>query len=443
MVLKLVIAATALVMMLLAVTKVPLRYNARNVAVRWKTTAMTALAFTVVIGLLTVMLGFVNGMYQLTLHSGQPGNVIVLSDRATDEVVSNLLPTDVGDLERQPGILRDGDRPMASRETYFVVNQPLRNARAGRPGRRFVQVRGLDDPELSARVHGLEMLPGGQWFSSAGVREAADAGDPRQRELVEAVLGEGVAGELGRDRDPATAASWRRPDRLDVGDTFPLGGRTWVVAGVLNSGGSTFNSEVWAKRSLMGGMFGKDTYTSLVCRTADAESARKLKEFFTTQYRKSSVLAQVETDYYESLSNTNKQFLYAIAFVTAVMAIGGAFGVMNTMFAAISQRIRDIGVLRLLGYRRRQILVSFLLESLIIALVGGLAGCALGYLANGLSATSIVNAGPGGGKSVVLRLIIDARILGVGFLLAIAMGLLGGLIPSLSAMRLKPLESLR
>jgi hypothetical protein len=443
MVLKLVIATTVVVTLLLAISKVPLRYNVRNVAARWKTTAMTGLAFTVVIGLLTVMLGFVNGMYQLTLHSGQPGNVIVLSERATDEVLSSLSPTDVGDLERQPGILRDRDRPMASRETYFVVNQPLRNARPGRPGRRFLQVRGLDDPELTARVHSLEMLPGSQWFSSAGVREATDASDPRRRELVEAVLGEGVAGELGRDRDPATAATWRRTDRLDIGDTFPLGGRTWIVAGILDSAGSTFNSEVWAKRSLLGGMFGKNTYTSLVCRTADAESARKLKEYFSTQYRKASVLAQVETDYYESLSTTNQQFLYAIAFVTAVMAIGGAFGVMNTMFAAISQRIRDIGVLRLLGYQRRQILVSFLLESLIVAFIGGLAGCALGYLANGLSATSIVNSGPGGGKSVVLRLLIDARILGVGFLLAVAMGLFGGLIPALSAMRLKPLESLR
>jgi ABC-type antimicrobial peptide transport system permease subunit len=113
------------------------------------------------------------------------------------------------------------------------------------------------------------------------------------------------------------------------------------------------------------------------------------------------------------------------------------------MFAAISQRIKDIGVLRILGFASWQILVSFLLESLVIALVGGLLGCALGYLANGWSASSIVGSGQGGGKSVVLKLVVDANTLATGMLLTLVMGGLGGLLPALSAMRLKPLDSLR
>ena len=125
MLLELFITAAVLLAVLPWLTRVPLRYNVRNVVVRWRSTAMTALAFTVVIALLTVMLGFVNGMYRLTLNSGRPDNVIILSERATDEVVSNLSPTDVGDLERQPGILREGGQPVASRETYLVVNQPI------------------------------------------------------------------------------------------------------------------------------------------------------------------------------------------------------------------------------------------------------------------------------------------------------------------------------
>ena len=204
MVYALIMAALAFLALLVLQSKVPLRYNWRNVAVRWRTTAMTALAFTVVIGLLTVMLGFVNGMYRLTLASGQPGNVIVLSERATDEVVSNLMPADVGDLERQQGIVRENDRPLASRETYLVVNQPIPNAPAKGLRRRFLQVRGLDDPVIAGRVHNLELSPGGAWFSEAGVREASASGDGQTaaQEYVEAVLGEGVAGELGRDRTP-------------------------------------------------------------------------------------------------------------------------------------------------------------------------------------------------------------------------------------------------
>jgi ABC-type antimicrobial peptide transport system permease subunit len=125
------------------------------------------------------------------------------------------------------------------------------------------------------------------------------------------------------------------------------------------------------------------------------------------------------------------------------MAVGGVFGVMNTMFAAISQRSKDIGVLRILGYARWQILVSFLLESLVIALVGGLLGCAIGYLADGWTARSVVSSGPGGGKSVVLQMVVSPEILMTGLLLSLGMGALGGFLPSLSAMRLRALESLR
>ena len=153
--------------------------------------------------------------------------------------------------------------------------------------------------------------------------------------------------------------------------------------------------------------------------------------------------AQVETEYYDSLSETSKQFSWAIGFVAVVMSIGGVFGVMNTMFAAISQRIKDIGVLRLLGYSRLQILVSFLLESLVIALVGGLLGCALGSLADGWSATSVVSSNAGAGKTVMLRLSVDASTIALGLVLTMIMGGIGGLLPSLNAMRLRALEALR
>jgi ABC-type antimicrobial peptide transport system permease subunit len=125
------------------------------------------------------------------------------------------------------------------------------------------------------------------------------------------------------------------------------------------------------------------------------------------------------------------------------MAIGGVFGVMNTMFAAISQRIKDIGVLRLLGYARWQILVSFLLESLVIALLGGLVGCLVGSLTDGLTASSIVSGHSGGGKVVVLQLAVDAWVWAVGIFLTLLTGAIGGLLPALSAMRLRPLEALR
>jgi ABC-type antimicrobial peptide transport system permease subunit len=215
------------------------------------------------------------------------------------------------------------------------------------------------------------------------------------------------------------------------------------VTGIMKSSGTTYDSELWAKRAIVGPKFGKNSFTTFVLRTAGAAQASSLSDTLSNKFKKASVKAQPETEYFDKLNATNQQFLYAIAVVAAFMALGGVFGVMNTMFAAVSQRTKDIGVLRILGYARWQVLVSFFLEAMLIALVGGVIGCALGFLANGLTATSIVSSGPGGGKSVVLKLVVDADILAVGMLFTLGMGAVGGLLPSLTAMRLRPLESLR
>ena len=199
-------------------------------------------------------------------------------------------------------------------------------------------------------------------------RSAAES--PR-RTAVQVVLGWAIARELGRGRTARAIGLRANRDRLDVGDAFSLDERTWIVVGVMQPSGSTFDSEIWAKAGVIGPMFGKETYTTVIVRAEDAATARTLKDFYANHYKTAAIQAQVETDYFANLGESNRQFLYGIVVVTVIMAVGGVFGVMNTMFAAIGQRTKDIGVLRLLGYNRRQILVSFLLESLVIALIGG------------------------------------------------------------------------
>jgi ABC-type antimicrobial peptide transport system permease subunit len=163
------------------------------------------------------------------------------------------------------------------------------------------------------------------------------------------------------------------------------------------------------------------------------------------------VRAVSETRYYEDLAKSNTQLMYMVVMVALIMALGGVIGVMLVMFAAISQRIKDIGVMRVVGYKRWQILVSFMLESLAIALVGGLLGVLLILAADvfanafgeGLTVTSNVSAGQGSGKTVVTKLVFGSDVLAGGILFTIVMGRLGGLLPSVGAMRLGILESLR
>lgn len=428
-----------LLMVLLAVIgRVPISYNVRNLAVRWKTTIMTALAFTLVVALMTVMMAFVNGMYSLTQNSGQPGNVVVLASGSNDESFSTLAFGEVSNVERMEGIVTDRatGRRLASKEIYVIANQQVPVAPGEKPRRRFVQVRGLDDPAIAGAVHGLKLKPGGEWFSPAGIEEAPrGANNAGAQNLIQGVLGSGLAAELGNDRPE------KRP--LGPGDTFELADRTWKVVGVLDSEGSTFDSEIWGKQQVVGEQFGKQSsYSSFVVRAAGPEQAKELAETLK-DLKEVALNALVETEYFASLGETGKTMLYAIIFVALFMAIGGVFGVMNTMFAAISQRTKDIGVLRILGYARRQILVSFLLESLVIALLGGLLGCAMGMVADGWTAKSIMSGGPGSGKFVVLRLVVSRDILAAGLLLSLGMGALGGLLPAISAMRLRALESLR
>src|SRR5439155_23031672 len=132
--------------------------NIRNLVVRWRISLMAAMAFTLVVGLMTVMLAFVNGMYKLTENSGVPANVLVLADGATDEVFSNLGYGDITKIELEPGVQRDADnRPLASWEVYVLVNQPIADAPEGGRRRRFIQVRGIEDPGRSGQVHRLAL----------------------------------------------------------------------------------------------------------------------------------------------------------------------------------------------------------------------------------------------------------------------------------------------
>jgi hypothetical protein len=434
----LAVVAVILGVLLLA-GKVPLSYNLRNLLVRWYVTVPTALAFTVVVALLMWMHAFATGITRLSQGSSQPANVICLSDGATDELFSNLPLSETSDLARQEGVARDGQgRPLCSREVYVMINQPMPAPEGVRPKHRFLPIRGVEEPDVSAEVHGLELAEG-TWFSVSGVR-GRSAGDETTGadalySLVEIVVGEGLAKDMGMEE-------LGRP--LVIGDEIGMGSRQAVIVGIMRGAASTFGSEIWAKRQKVGEIFNKENlYTSIVLRATSPAVAKELAERLSRDFKKSAVSAMTEQDYFAKMGEANQQLLGSIYFVAGVMALGGIFGVMNTMFAAIRQRSTDVGVLRLLGFARWQVLVSFLLESLIIAALGGLLGCALGYLINGVDTNSVVGTTGGGIKKVAFKMVVDGNVISAAIIFTLIMGLLGGLLPALSAMRLKPLESLR
>ena len=469
----LVVYGTDLALLLL-IGKVPLNYNLRYLWVRRRDTALTAVAFTVVVALVVVLLAFVNGMYKLNETTGVPGNVLVMSEGSTDELFSNLarggeidnaikstVAADAkgrpmgpggkgvhvgratrgpdGALTRLPaGTPKDypGAVYLASFESYLVLNQPV-PTKPGEPAkRRFLQMRAFLDVRVGATVHNIELEPGGRWFAPNPVEPGEKA--PDGLEYLGCTLGEGAAATLGEDVGKK---------KLAVGDTFELGDRWWKVIGLMRTRGTTYGSEMWTgvENPVVAATGKGDKFTTLVLRMEDDsdDSAKAMAYFLNEVYDQAKLKAFAEPDYYKELTKTNEQFLTAIVLMAVIMAVGGIFGVMNTMFASIAARIKEVGVLRILGFKRWQILISFMIESLVIAFVGGLLGCVLGYLANGFEAASTLSGGQGGGKSVTLTMQVDFTIVATGLLFTLVMGRLGGLVPALSAMRMEILESLR
>lgn len=436
----LIAALSPILLYLTPIRKVPFVYNIRNLQNRWITTLITALAFTLVTALLTGMLSFVRGMERLIESSGHPGNVMVLSDGATDEAFSNLPPFVAQDLPKylQDEIVKAPDprdpkqtKFLVSQEVYVVVMYVIPGADSGARRRRFVQLRGLSDMPIAALIHEVS-LGRGHWPSEAGTARLPDGSTAR-----EIVVGAGIARTLGADIGK---------DMLEPGDTIELGPLRWVVTGVMEEGTNSFGSEIWTRDRNVQENFGREnSYCSYIVRTDGAEkaklAAKEIKDFRSAR----NFQAYTEREYYAKMTDTSKQFSAAIYVVAFIMAIGGILGIMNTMYAAISQRSKDIGVLRLMGYQRWQIMLSFQFESLLIAILGGTLGCLLTYLlVDGQTVTSLISSGPGGGgKSVVLRITFDLGVLIIGVVFTILMGYLGGFLPAWSAMRLRALESLK
>jgi ABC-type lipoprotein release transport system permease subunit len=381
---------------------IPLSYSWRNLRVRWKTTLMTASGFTLVVAALVVMLAFIRGIESVCAVSGEPENVLLLARGNSDEVMSRLDRGVAAQAESEPGVGRGpANEPLASRELFLVVHH--QDEKTG--VYRFLQLRGV--LPAAFRVHTAFHLTDGQMFR------------PGQSEVI---IGKGAQRETG----------------LQVGDQIDMARKRWKISGVFKTNGAALESEVWADLSEVAGQFRcEGAYSSVVLRARDAGTARMLAGRLNRS-RSLGVEAMTETSYYRKQSEQLDLMKTAAWVIAWLMGIGAMFGVMNTMFAAILQRTKDIAVLRIMGYHPEHILLAFLLEAQLIALLGGGLGVALGYAANGFSQTAAL-----GPRQIDFSFRVDAGILALAGAFTLVMGVLGGALPALSAMRVKPLEALR
>jgi ABC-type antimicrobial peptide transport system permease subunit len=320
------------------------------------------------------------------------------------ELVSLFTRTQFQDLKFKPGIATGHDgQPLASMEVVTIMVLSGADSSNGTN----LTVRGLAPAgiEMRRNVH----LVSGRWFQQG------------QREVV---VGKSVA-----DRFPAA----------QIGQKVHFGRGDWDIVGVMNADGGTQNSEIWGDLfQVSSDLQRPDTASSCLLSATDAVSAKALVDNLNGDQRL-DVAAMLEKEYYDQQTAAAAPIEFTGLVVAIIMAVGSSFAAMNTMYAAVARRSREIGTLRVLGFSKGSILTSFLMESALLSCLGGLLGCLLALPLNGVT-TAIGNSGF---SETAFAFHVTPKIMLTGILFAVVLGSVGGLFPARMASRKQILTALR
>ncbi|HEV8348343.1 MAG TPA: ABC transporter permease [Vicinamibacterales bacterium] len=373
--------------------------------VRKGTAAMTAGGIAMVVAVFVMTLAIAQGFRATLVASGSPANAIVLRKGSTAESTSGLLRTDVPLIEDLPQLARGADnRPLASPELVVAIALPRQTD--NQPAN--VPVRGVGPKAFEVRDT-MKFVEGRQFAQGS-------------REINVGLLA------VGRFKG------------LTLGSDVKFGNATWKVVGIFTADDAAFESEVWGDVDLMMPAFQRGGYQSMTVKLADPsmfESFRDTVDADPRLYLK----PQREQDYYTQQSQAMTTIIRAFgAFVTLILSIGAMFGAMNTMYAAVAYRTREIGTLRALGFSRFRVVTAFLAESVALALVGGVIGCILAIPVHGLS-TGTTNFTSF--SEVAFKFRITPALMAGGLLFSAVMGAVGGLLPAIRAARIPVARALR
>ena len=383
---------------------IPLSYNLRNLAVRRTTTLMTALGVALTVAVLLSVLALMSGLKAAFATAGNPRHVLVLRKGATAELSSGVTRQQYQLLKFRPGLeMAANSEPQASLEMVTVINLESVDSENGMN----VTLRGI--LPVGVEMRGLK-LQSGRWFS------------PGQREIT---VGKGIA---------------KRYPGAGIGKQLKFGKGQWTVVGVFDAGDSASNSEIFGDLNQVASDYNRmDGLSSVLLRAVDRATARAMVNNINDDV-KLNMEAQLEDDYMASQTSSGLPIQFLGVFVSVIMAVGSSFAAMNTMYAAVSRRGKEIGTLRVLGFSQGSILLSFFIESVLLSLLGGILGCVLVLPLNGIT-TGIGNFTTFSEVSFAFRVTPEVMLSGMAF--ALVLGAIGGLFPAMSAARKEILSALR
>lgn len=385
---------------------IPIRYNLRSLLVRKTTTAATALGIALVIFVLAGALMLASGVKKTLASTGERDNAVVLRVGSDNELSSVIEDHSVGMILAAPGVKKDNDSAVGVSEIIVVTALD----KLGTVGISNVLLRGV--PE-----NGIQFRPRMRIVTGRAPRPGTD----------EVMVGQAIRGRFRG---------------LDLGQSFELRkNRMSQVVGVFSDAGSSYESEVWIDREVLKSAYRREGVVSAVRVRLQSPQSFDVFKAAVTQDKHLGFQAFREIEYYEKQSEGTSNFVGIMGTLVAVFfSIGAMIGAMITMYAAVANRQREIGTLRALGFSRFQVLLSFLFESTVLALAGGILGTAIAGLM-GFVKFSMMNFASF--SEVVFEFKPTPTIVAITIIFSGVMGLFGGLFPAVRAARVSAADAMR
>jgi len=386
--------------------KIPFTYIWRSLWARRLTTALTLGGIALVAFVFAAVLMLSHGVEETLIATGSNDNAIVLRKSANSELVSQIDRDGANILKTFPEVatLPNG-KPFASTEVYVIINL----SKKGSNDMGNVSVRGISPEALQLRPQ-VTLLEG-RWFTFG---------------TQEILIGKNIAQQF---------------QKCELGREIRFGDASWKIVGYFDGHGTAFDSEIWGDVEQMGAAFGRPVFSSATFRLTSPEAFEAAKLRIQQDPRLASMELKRERDYYEEQSKLMSGFIRILGLVvTVIFSIGAMIGAMITMYAAVANRTVEIGTMRALGFKRRSVLGAFLIESILLSLVGGAIGIALASL---MSFIRISTTNFGTFSELAFGFTLAPSVIISTLLFAVLMGIAGGFLPAVRASRLSILNALR
>ncbi len=387
--------------------RIPFIYSIRNLFTRKLTASLTILGVALVVFVFAAVLMLAYGVEKTLVATGSDDNVIMLRKGSDTELVSGIDRDLMNTIMALPAIATGPDgKPLASSEVVTIINlQKIANNDMGN-----ITVRGVAPEAFVLRP--VVTLTSGRMFTQGS------------RELI------------------AGANINKRFQGAQIGQTIKFSGDLWTIVGVFDANGTGFDSEVWGDvDQLLGALNRRGAFSAVTLKLKDKNEFEALKKTMESDNRLQTIKVEREKEYYERQSKFMAIFIRVLGLVITIgFSVGAIIGAMITMYAAVANRTVEIGTLRALGFQRSSILITFLLESIFLSLVGGLAGL---LIASGLQFFTISTVNFGTFAELAFSFTLSSKIVIYSLVFAVAMGVIGGFLPAARASRLSILDALR